>query len=120
MERVNEIQIHSNEPTSMSKCTLSELQPPELTHMLRQYTSLVDSTHSMKFPMNDVYECILPTNSSSILNENPLLAIFGMFNVIQYFEFRFNEEINVIIHQFRRNQCKMPRNSLKFSKIMPF
>lgn len=78
-EQMNEIRIHSNKLTSMSTCTLNELHPPELSHILRKDSPHLDSMKSIKFPMNDVFECVLPINDDSTLSKNRLLAIFGMF-----------------------------------------
>lgn len=64
-----------------SACTLNGLQPPDLTHIIHNEASHVDSEHSMEFPRNDVFQCSLPTNAHSPLKNNQPITIFGMFNL---------------------------------------
>lgn len=83
-ERMKEIRIHSNNLTSVSTCTLNELQPPELSHILRRDVTRLDYLNSSKFPMTDVFECVSPENTGSTRSESRLLTIFGMFNLIRF------------------------------------
>lgn len=69
----------------MSPCTLDELQPPELTHILNNEAPPLHSIHSVRFPMNDVFECLLLDNAHSTkLNKNHVFVIFGMVNFIRF------------------------------------
>lgn len=88
IEEMSAIQIHSNKSMSVSKCTLNELQPPELTHILHQDSSRLNFRRTVELARSNVFECISSTNfTNSSLNTNRLLAIFSRsrFIVINYY-----------------------------------
>lgn len=120
---------NSTEPLNefMKECTINALQPPELTHIIHKGASQLDSMHSTEFPMNDVFECILPTDVHSMRSEN-LFVIFGMLLLLFNGIFRLwsveNQDCISIFHQFSQRWCphlhKMIQNSLKFGQTMQF
>lgn len=77
-EKVHAITIHSRESPFIqhtSNCTLKEL-----TRKSKQKSLKVPPTKSSTLLSNTVYQCIFPSNDSSVFNGRPLLAIYGKFD----------------------------------------
>lgn len=78
-ENISTIAIHSNQSKIISECTLNGLQTPDLTQIIDETRSQEPQQRS-QFSNNDVFECMLPQNTTSPFSTKPLLVIFCMFN----------------------------------------
>lgn len=75
--KIHSIKMYSNQSDVISRCTLNELETPDLTRILsgngvEKYDTHADDSN------NDVFECVLQPNETAVINTKPLMVIFGM------------------------------------------